>query len=112
MIQSILLAITILSTVWIGSNAASSRPPWSSRPSLLKRQFHSLSRRRQQQDTTISTTVDHHNIPTGNDDNNSDILNAVFCVRGGGANGPCIGIDLGKFMVDILCSVDRWLALS
>ena len=106
MIQSILLAITILSTVWIGSNATSSRPPWSSRPSLLKRQFHSLSRRRQQQDTTISTTVDHHNIPTGNDDNNSDILNAVFCVRGGGANGPCIGIDLGKFIMDVFCSVD------
>ena len=108
-LQSILLAI-ILSTVWTDSNAASSHPSWSSRPSLLKRQFHRLSRRRQQQDTTISTTVDH-NIPTGNDDNNSDILNAVFCVRGGGANGPCIGIDLGKCIVDVLCSVIRlWLA--
>ena len=30
----------------------------------------------------------------------SPIQNAVFCVRGGGANGPCIGIDLGKFMKD------------
>jgi len=58
------------------------------RPSLLKRKLNC--RRNQQQDITT-------HIPTGNA--NDAIEKAVFCVRGGGANGPCIGIDLGKFVL-------------
>jgi len=83
-----LLVLTILSTtslsivdakIWGGSI----------RPSLLKRK---LNYRRQQQHITT-------HIPTGNDANANDAIEkAVFCVRGGGANGPCIGIDLGKFV--------------
>ena len=60
------------------------------RPSLLKRPIW----RRRHSRTTA--TID--------DDIVSPIHNAVFCVRGGGeGNGPCIGIDLGKF-----CFMLRW----
>ena len=46
---------------------------------------------------------DHNRVEAADDEKiisspSSPIQNAVFCVRGGGANGPCIGIDLGKFM--------------
>ena len=92
-----LLVLTILSVIdakiWGGSI----------RPSLLKRPFHKLNYRRNHQDITT-------HIPTGNDDANDHIEKAVFCVRGGGANGPCIGIDLGKFVLCCfygrLCNID------
>ena len=79
-----LLALTILSVTSIDAKI------WGGiRPSLLKRKLN-YSRRNQQQDITT-------HIPTGNANTNDDhIEKAVFCVRGGGANGPCIGIDLGK----------------
>ena len=48
---------------------------------------------------------DHNRVEAADDEKtisspSSPIQNAVFCVRGGGANGPCIGIDLGKLMKD------------
>ena len=95
-----LLVLTILSTtslsivdakIWGGSI----------RPSLLK---HKLNRSRRQQQQDITT-----HIPTGNANTNDHIEKAVFCIRGGGANGPCIGIDLGKFV--LCCVADLWLVV-
>lgn len=53
-----------------------------------------LGSRREQQDHNRVEAADDEKIISSL----SPIQNAVFCVRGGGANGPCIGIDLGKFM--------------
>jgi len=83
-----LLVLTILS---VTSTTSIDAKVWGGgiRPSLLKRK---LNYRRQQQHQDITT-----HIPTGNA--NDAIEKAVFCVRGGGANGPCIGIDLGMFVL-------------
>ena len=51
-----------------------------------------------------TTGEQHANNQVVSDDeiiSTSAIQNAVFCVRGGGANGPCIGIDLGKLFICI-----------
>ncbi len=66
------------------------------RPSLLKQPLHKMMGfGGQEHDTQVASKNDiiiH-----------SPINNAVFCVRGGGgSNGPCIGIDLGKSMCIIL----------
>ena len=108
-----LVALIILLSVSI-VDAATSHPSWGiTSPSLLKRSFfHKLSdlrRRRRQVGASDAITTD--GIPTGSN-NANNIKNAVFCVRGGGANGPCIGIDLGTlyhifnvtFVVHILCT--------
>ena len=86
-----LLILTILS---ITSSSIVDAKIWGGgiRPSLLKRKLN-YSRRQHQQQQDITT-----HIPTGNDANDDHIEKAVFCVRGGGANGPCIGIDLGTFV--------------
>ena len=88
-IKGLLLVLTILS---ITSSIVDAKI-WGAniRSSLLKRKLNY--RRQQQQDITT-------HIPTGNANTNDDhIEKAVFCVRGGGANGPCIGIDLGKLVL-------------
>lgn len=67
------------------------------RPSLLKQPLHKtmMGFGGQEHDTQVASKNDII-IP-------SPINNAVFCVRGGGgSNGPCIGIDLGKSMCTIL----------
>lgn len=66
------------------------------RPSLLKQPLHKMMGfGGQEHDTQVASKNDII-IP-------SPINNAVFCVRGGGgSNGPCIGIDLGKSMCIIL----------
>ena len=83
-----LLVLTILSVI---STSIVDAKIWGGgiRPSLLKRKLNYSRRQQQQQDITT-------HIPTGNA--NDAIEKAVFCVRGGGANGPCIGIDLGTFV--------------
>ena len=91
-----LVALIILLSVSI-VDAVTSHQSWGiTSPSLLKRSFfHKLSdlrRRRRQVGASDAITTD--GIPTGSN-NANNIENAVFCVRGGGANGPCIGIDLG-----------------
>ena len=65
------------------------------RPSLLKRPLHSIFHRNHQRAPTPSAAV-----VDASDIEASYLKNAVFCVRGGGANGPCIGIDLGKSFDD------------
>ena len=92
-----LLVLTILSVI---STSIVDAKIWGGgiRPSLLKRKLNYSSLQQQlQQDITT-------HIPTGNA--NDAIEKAVFCVRGGGANGPCIGIDLGRF---VLCCFYGWL---
>jgi len=83
-----LLVLTILSVASTTSIVDAKIWGGGIRPSLLKRKLNY--NRRNHQDITT-------HIPTGNA--NDAIEKAVFCVRGGGANGPCIGIDLGKFTV-------------
>lgn len=103
-----LLALTALiavSSLSSSVDAASSHSSWRL-PSLLNRPLRKLSssevhhpyRHRRHDDiatSTISSSVlDIDNVAALS----SPIKNAVFCVRGGGEiNGPCIGIDLGKF---------------
>jgi len=85
-----LLVLTILSVTSTSSIVDAKIWGGGIRPSLLKRKLNYSSRNQQQDITT--------HIPTGNANTNDAIEKAVFCVRGGGANGPCIGIDLGMFM--------------
>lgn len=95
-----LLALTALiavSSLSSSVDAASSHSSWRL-PSLLNRSLRKLYRHRRHDDiatSTISSSVlDIDNVAALS----SPIKNAVFCVRGGGEiNGPCIGIDLGKF---------------
>ena len=63
------------------ANAASRFSSWR-QPSLLKRSFHKM-----EHDSKVDTSVVQESTP---------LDDAIFCLRGGGANGPCIGIDLGK----------------
>ena len=106
MTQSIIKLLPIVALIFVLSvsivdAATSHHPSWGiTRPSLLKQSFfHKLSdlRRRRHQ---VGASEDAITTDTGN--NNANIKNAVFCVRGGGGNGPCIGIDLGMLLMIII----------
>lgn len=58
------------------------------RPSLLKQPLHKMLLGGREHETQVASNIDMAI--------SSPINNAVFCVRGGGSNGPCIGIDLGE----------------
>eukprot|EP00985_Skeletonema_marinoi_P015041 scaffold7671_cov132-Skeletonema_marinoi.AAC.4 len=75
------------------ADAVSSRRSSSWRqPSVMKRPLHKMG---------LGSSREQHDKVESNDSiassslSSSPIENALFCVRGGGSNGPCIGIDLG-----------------
>jgi len=85
------------------ADAVSSRRSSSWRqPSLMKRPLHKmgLGSSREQHDK-----VESNERIASSSLSSSPIENALFCVRGGGSNGPCIGIDLGKSSISCVFSL-------